>query len=176
MTSTGYCQEKYPSDVSIARHQAGVAAVDVKQDDLARRAFLEVNIGGHDATSFLEPYLVSFEYTDHAAGKSDEISIELHDRDCKWLEGWLPSKGTGITARIRCLNWRGPGMHMALACGSFTCDEASWSGPPGKVSIKGVSASLTGPLRARVFWMMKNFRLRRKGVTRKPLLPVPPIR
>jgi phage protein D len=116
-------------------------------DDLARRAFLEVGIGGHDATSFLEPYLVSFEYTDHAAGKSDEISIELHDRDSKWLEGWLPSKGAAITARIRCLNWRGPGLHMALACGSFTCDEASWSGPPGKVSIKGVSASLTGPLR-----------------------------
>lgn len=121
--------------------------MDVKQDDLARRVFLEVSIGGHDATSHLSPYLTSFEYTDHAEGKSDEISIELHDRDSKWLEGWMPSKGTAITARIRCLNWRGPGMHMALACGSFTCDEASWSGPPGKVSIKGVSASLSGPLR-----------------------------
>ena len=37
--------------------------MDVKQDDLARRVFLEASIGGHDAISFLEPYLTSFEHT-----------------------------------------------------------------------------------------------------------------
>jgi phage protein D len=121
--------------------------VDVKLDDLARRVSLEVNIGGHDATSFFEPYLTSFEYTDHAEGKSDEISIELHDRDGKWIGGWLPSKGTGITAAVRCLNWWGPGQNLSLNCGKGTCDEVSVSGPPGKVSIKAVSASLSGPLR-----------------------------
>ena len=121
--------------------------MDVKREDLARRVFLEVSIGGRDATSFMEPYLTSFEYTDHAAGKSDEIAIELHDRDGKWLEGWLPSKGTAIAASLRCLNWQGPGRHMGLSCGKFTADEVSCSGPPGKVSIKGGSASLSGPLR-----------------------------
>jgi phage protein D len=121
--------------------------VDVKQDDLARRVFLEVGIGGHDATAFMEPYLTSFEYTDHAAGKSDEISIELHDRDGKWIEEWLPSKGTAISASLRCLNWHGPGRHMGLTCGKFTADEVSCSGSPTKVSIKGVSASLSGQLR-----------------------------
>ena len=121
--------------------------MDVNQNDLARRVFLDVSIGGHDATSFLEPYLVSFEYVDQAEGKSDEISIELHDRDGKWLADWLPSKGTSVTASIRCLNWWGPGLNTALACGKGTCDEVSYSGPPGKVSIKAVSASLSGPLR-----------------------------
>jgi phage protein D len=121
--------------------------MDVMQDDLARRVFLEVTIGGHDATSHLSPYLTSFEYTDNAEGKSDEISIELHDRDSKWIESWLPSKGTGITASVRCLNWWGPGQNLSLACGKGTCDEVSVSGPPGKVSIKAVSASLSGPLR-----------------------------
>ena len=84
----------------------------VLTDDLARRVFLEVSIGGRDATSALEPYLVSFTYSDQAEGKSDEISIELHDRDGKWMGGWLPSKGTAVTAKLRCLNWRGPGQHM----------------------------------------------------------------
>jgi phage protein D len=121
--------------------------VDVNTNDLARRVFLEVSIGGHDATSFLEPYLTSFEYSDQADGKSDEIAIELHDRDGKWIGGWLPSKGTGITAVIRCLNWWGPGQNLSLDCGKSTCDEVSVSGPPGKVSIKAVSASLSGPLR-----------------------------
>ena len=121
--------------------------MDVKQDALARRVVLTVGIGGHDATSHLEPYLTSFEYVDHAEGKSDEISIELHDRDGKWIGGWLPKKGSAINASIRCLNWRGPGKNMFLNCGKATCDEVSVSGPPGKISIKAVSASLAGPLR-----------------------------
>jgi phage protein D len=121
--------------------------VDVNQNDLARRATLAVSIGGHDATSHLEPYLVSFEFADQAEGKSDEIQIELHDRDGKWRDGWLPGKGTKITAAIHCLNWWGPGKNLSLNCGSFTCDEVSYSGHPAKVSIKAVSASLAGPLR-----------------------------
>lgn len=119
----------------------------IHADDLARRVALEVTIGGHDATSYLEPYVTSFEYTDNAEGKSDELNIEMHDRDDKWIGGWLPRKGTAMRARINCLNWLGPGQHMQLACGSFTCDEPTVSGPPTKVSIKGVSASLAGPLR-----------------------------
>jgi phage protein D len=121
--------------------------VDVKQDDLARRVILKVAIGGHDATSHLKPYLTSFSFADHAEGKSDEISIDLHDRDGKWIGGWLPSKGAGITASIRCLNWWGPGRNLSLNCGKATCDEVTVSGPPGKVVIKAVSASLSGPLR-----------------------------
>ncbi len=121
--------------------------MDVSRNDLARRVILEVTIGGHDATSFLEPYVNSFTYTDNADGKSDELAIELHDRDNKWLESWLPSKGTGITAVIRCLNWWEPGQNLSLDCGRSTCDDISVSGPPGKVSIKAVSASLSGPLR-----------------------------
>jgi hypothetical protein len=116
-------------------------------DDLARRATLSVSIGGHDATSHVQPDLISFSYADQAEGKSDEIQIELHDRDGLWRNGWLPSKGTKITAAIYCLNWWGPGQHLSLNCGSFTCDELSYSGPPGKVKIKAVSASLSGPLR-----------------------------
>jgi phage protein D len=121
--------------------------VDVNADDLARRVFLKVSIDGHDATSFLEPYLTSFAYSDQAEGKSDEISLELHDRDGKWMEEWMPSKGTAVSASIRCLNWRGPGQNMVLDCGKFTADEVSCSGPPTKVSLKAVSASLSGPLR-----------------------------
>ena len=93
--------------------------MDVRLDELARRASLVVVIGGHDATSHVEPYLLSFEFSDQAEGKSDEIQIEMHDRDGKWRDGWLPSKGTGITASIHCLNWWGPGQNLSLSCGSF---------------------------------------------------------
>ncbi|MDR0476563.1 MAG: hypothetical protein LBH14_01295 [Desulfobulbaceae bacterium] len=121
--------------------------MDVNQNELARRVILAVTIGGHDATSYIDPYLTSFTFSDQAEGKSDEIQIELHDRDGKWRNGWLPAKGTHITASIRCLNWQGPAQNLSLNCGAFTCDEVSYSGPPDKVSIKAVSASLAGPLR-----------------------------
>lgn len=117
--------------------------------ELARRVYLEVNIAGKDVSSFVESYLTSFEYSSKASGKSDEIQMELHDRDAKWLlGGWMPAKGSAIRAAIRCLNWSGNGyQNMALKCGGFKCDEAEYKGPAGRISIKAVSASLQGPLR-----------------------------
>lgn len=115
---------------------------------LARRVALKVLIDGHDATSYLEPSLLSFEYTDQAAGKSDEISLEMNDRDDKWINGWLPMKGSVIQASFYCLNWCGPGQDLPLDCGSFKCDApAEYSGPPNKISVKAVSAALTTELR-----------------------------
>jgi phage protein D len=119
--------------------------------DFARRVQLEVSIDGHDAASFLSPSLVSFEYTDQAAGKSDEIQIELHDRDDQWINGWLPLKGSVIKASITCRDWHGRGQDLFLDCGSFKCDEpAEYQGPPNKVSVKAVSATLTNELRETV--------------------------
>ena len=57
--------------------------MDVNNDH-SRRVALSVSIGGHDATSFLWPYLLSFSYTDNATGKADSLRIELQDRDGKW--------------------------------------------------------------------------------------------
>lgn len=120
--------------------------MDVK-DDNARRVALSVTIGGHEATSFLEPCLLSFSYTDNATGKADSLQIELQDRDGKWSSSWMPRKGTGVSAALNCLNWFGPGRHASLNCGSFKVDEVEFSGAPDKVSLKAVSASLNSGLR-----------------------------
>jgi phage protein D len=120
----------------------------VENVNQARRVILDVTIDGHDATSYLSPSLLSFEYTDQAAGKSDEIQLELHDRDDKWINGWLPKKGSIITAQLRCLDWHAPGRSLVLDCGSFKCDApAEYKGPPNVVTVKAVSAALTNELR-----------------------------
>ena len=75
----------------------------------ARRAYLQVSIGGHDATSYLEAYVKSFEYIDHESGKADELRLTLHDRDGKWSGEWRPSLGTKIEASFTVLNWEGGG-------------------------------------------------------------------
>lgn len=94
---------------------------------------------------------MSFEYTDQAADKSDEVRLSMHDRDDRWLNGWLPLKGSVINASFTCLNWLGPGKNMRLDCGAFKCDEpAEYQGPPNTVSVKAVSAALTNELRETV--------------------------
>ena len=118
-----------------------------QEQEHARRVRLAVTIGGHDATDALAPSLLSATYTDNAAGKADEVRLDLHDRDGKWLGEWAPKKGTEVSMRILCTDWFGPGQDASLNCGSFKVDEVEYSGPPTKVSIKAVSAALTDGLR-----------------------------
>lgn len=113
----------------------------------ARRVRLSVFIGGHDATSFLEPYVTAFSYTDNATEKADEVQLELQDREGRWRSDWWPSKGASVVAGLLCSDWFGPGREGRLDCGSFTVDEVKYEGPPDKLTIKAVSASLTGELR-----------------------------
>lgn len=118
-----------------------------KQKEYARRVKLSVTIGGHDATDTLMPSLLSATYTDNASGKADEVSLELHDRDGKWLGEWAPQKGTEVSMCIECSDWFGAGEAASLNCGAFKVDEIEYSGPPTKVTIKAVSASLSDGLR-----------------------------
>lgn len=118
-----------------------------KQKEYARRVELTVTIGGQDVTSAINPYLISATYTDNASGKADEVSLELHDRDARWLGASALKKGLPVTMRILCRDWTGPGQDMELNCGAFKIDEVEHSGPPDKVTIKAVSAALTDELR-----------------------------
>lgn len=114
----------------------------------ARRVELVVTIDGVDTKDYFERRLTSFEYVDNAENKADEVTIELQDRDQQWLYNWLPEKGCEITAKVICQDWPHAGERATLDCGKFTCDEpAEYSGPPGRVSIKAITASLTGELR-----------------------------
>ena len=98
-----------------------------QEQEYARRVRLAVTIGGHDATDALAPSLLSAAYTDNAAGKADEVRLDLHDRDGKWLGEWAPKKGTEVSMRILCTDWFGPGQDASLNCGSFKGDEGEYS-------------------------------------------------
>lgn len=116
-------------------------------DKKSRHIQLLVNIDGHDATSFLQPSLTNFSFTDNASGKADEISITLHDRDGHWHRDWQPHVGTSIDAKIICHNWEAQGESISLPCGKFIIDEITFSGPPSTVQLKALSASLVSGVR-----------------------------
>lgn len=115
--------------------------------EYARRAEVKVTIGGHDATEYVTPSLTELSFTDNISGKADDLQITLHDRDGRWSDEWMPSKGMAITADIICHDWEKSGEDIRLPCGSFKVDEVEFSGPPQKVTVKGVTSELVGEFR-----------------------------
>jgi phage protein D len=94
-----------------------------------------------DITAYITPYVLSVAYTDHVHGKSDEIDIQIEDRDHLWKSSWYPTKGDLLTLKI------GYAGEPLLPCGSFQIDEIELSGPPDVVAIKGLGTPITAPLR-----------------------------
>lgn len=57
--------------------------------DNARRTAVEITFDGTDITTSIKPYLKSVTYVDNEEDETDEIQIQVHDRDSVWMEKWL---------------------------------------------------------------------------------------
>ncbi len=55
----------------------------------ARRTRIEAVFAGTDITSSLQKYFLSLTYTDNEEDETDDLQIQLHDRDGIWREQWL---------------------------------------------------------------------------------------
>ncbi len=55
----------------------------------ARRAEMSVFFAGTDITDSLRKYFLSLTYTDNEEDETDDLQINLQDRDGLWLESWL---------------------------------------------------------------------------------------
>jgi hypothetical protein len=111
---------------------------------VARRARVQITYNGKDITRDIAPYLKSFEYSDNAEDKSDEVQITLEDRDLLWCGDWFPEKGDTVEATIIVTDDSG---ETRLPCGSFEVDEVESDGPPNTVKIKAVSVPLSSGIR-----------------------------
>ena len=70
-----------------------------------RKATASVSYNGKRIDTKLAEYLQSFSYTDVASGESDSLSLNINDRDRKWIKSWFPSKGDTMAATIIMKNW-----------------------------------------------------------------------
>ena len=59
--------------------------------DLARRTDAEVSFDGVDISESLRKHLISLTYTDYEENETDDLQIEIEDRDDVWLCKWLNS-------------------------------------------------------------------------------------
>jgi len=102
-----------------------------------------VSYEAKDITAYISPFLLSVTYTDRLEGESDEIEINLEDKDHRWQNAWYPSKGDKLNLK---LGYYGEPL---LPCGDFQIDEIEMAGPPDTVTIRGLAAGIKESLRTR---------------------------
>jgi phage protein D len=96
-------------------------------------------------TKDVSDYLISLTYQDKHSGESDEIELQMHDRDLLWQNDWYPDKGAKISVQII-------DGDSVLDCGSFTIDENELTSDRsgGELfSIRGMAAVITKALRTK---------------------------
>ena len=105
-----------------------------------RKATASVSYNGKRIDTKLAEYLQSFTYTDVASGESDSLSLNINDRDRKWIKSWFPSKGDTMAATIIMKNWSKEGDTQKLSCGSFwntSQAETGSVGTSGRQQLQG---------------------------------------
>lgn len=96
---------------------------------------------GKDVTVELAPYVLSVTYTDVLEGESDELTVNIEDRDHRWKNGWFPGKGEVLSLAI------GYAGSPLSAIGGFEIDEIEFTGPPDTVSIRALAVGVKKALR-----------------------------
>lgn len=109
------------------------------------RAGWQVTLDGRDLTEVMNPRLLSLRISEKRAESADQLDIELNDSD-----GLLEIPPEGATLRIS-LGWaRGSDLPIGLIDkGSFKVDEATFDGPPDRITIRARSADFTDAFRVR---------------------------
>ena len=86
--------------------------------------------------------------TDVSSGSSDTISVELNDRDRKWIGPWLPQTGDRLKPTIRTQNWDVDNIKTSFLCGAFCVDDFSFKGNPIRMSLDGVAIPATSSFKS----------------------------
>lgn len=96
-----------------------------------------------DLSDELGPSATGVTYTDYLHGQSDELEVTLEDIRGLWRGPWYPSKGDRLDLKI------GYDTEPLLPCGRFQVDTVELGGPPDTVTIRGLAADVSAPLRTK---------------------------
>lgn len=131
----------------------------MSNNNLARRTSVQLYFDNVDITNDINKSFKSLKYTDCETGETDDLQIELDDRDHKWVGEWLNTeierRGTGNTASKKAelhavicrQNWNGDGKDDVLDCGVFELDTVTLAGPPNTLNLQGTSISYESGIR-----------------------------
>lgn len=104
-----------------------------------RTATISLQYNGANASGQIGTYLSAFQYKDVASGTSDSISLDLNDRDHRWIGAWFPQKGDLLQPTILTRNWTGDGQRLNFPCGTFRVDDFGFNGGPIRLHLDAVA-------------------------------------
>jgi len=116
-------------------------------------ASYRVTYNQKDISTDISQYLIELGYKDATEGTADEITLKLENVDAFWENEWYPEKGAKIIVEI--------GYDAMMNCGEFEIDEIEISSMPDTVSIRGISAPISGKLRTKKNYGHENTTLKK---------------
>jgi len=100
---------------------------------------------GVDITRDILGDVISVTYTDKLHGESDDLEVEIEDRDGRWRGPWYPGKGDTLNAEV------GLEPGVRVPAGRFKIEELTFAGrgQGDTVTIRALAAAITRDLRTR---------------------------
>ena len=106
----------------------------------ARRAKAKANYRGRD----ISYDVISFSYSDNY-DKTDDISMELSDKEERFIDDWFPQIGETVSVEIEVSDWNATGDNRSIRLGEFEIDNPSFSQT---FSLNGVAVPITSSARS----------------------------
>lgn len=105
-----------------------------------RHAEVSMIYQGVDITEDIKGDIDGFTYEEYAEGKTaDSLTINLQNRDLRWMGAWKPQAGDQIQASLTSYDWNAQGEILALNCGTLEVDDPTFGGPPDLCHLKALS-------------------------------------
>jgi len=106
----------------------------------ARRAKAKVIYRGRD----ISHDVMNFSYTDNY-DKTDDITVQLSDKEERWINDWFPRTGETVSTEIEVFDWNAPGDNRSIRLGAFEIDNPSFSHT---FTMNGVAVPITSSARS----------------------------
>ncbi len=99
-----------------------------------------------DVSSFINPFIESFSYTDNSRNAIDDLTFDLENFDKRWLNEWYPDENTKFKVSIIQTDDDSKSNSVrTLNVGTFYADQVDFS--PNKLSLKLIAIPLNSNIR-----------------------------
>ena len=104
-----------------------------------RSAGVKLVYNGTDITADIAADIESISYEGNAADNSDSVNVTINAMADKWLNDWIPEKGTSLDPTILVYNWPEEGQGGEMNDGVMTVDDISYSDAPCTMTMSATS-------------------------------------
>jgi len=104
-----------------------------------RKISTDVKYNNSDISTDIAPLITSVSFSDNMTGTADDVTINIADKERKWMGSWKPKKGASLEVALLISAGWGSNSATKRKLGYFEIDEISGDGPPNKASIKAIS-------------------------------------